>query len=277
MTNRTKMTVASAIMLAIVLIDQITKIYIKTHFVLHESYKVTSWFYLCFVENNGMAYGTELDSPLVLSIYGLIALMLGYSLYEYVREGKLSRTLFGIALAALAAFGVGMVLAPKYILTVFRIVAIGGFGWYLFTHIRKGMPWLLTVILSMIVAGAFGNLIDCVFYGQLFTDSIGHVATFADAAAGHLPANDWLQGRVVDMLYFPLIEFEWPDWMPRTGEMVDWGFMQFRWASWLPSSSEPFMFFKPVFNFADACISVGIALLFLCYWKQLSQHVFKEK
>lgn len=212
-------------MLGVVLIDQLIKIYIKTHFVLRESYEVASWFYLSFIENNGMAYGMEIGSKLVL--------------------------------------------------TLFRIVAVIGFIYYMFRWIRRSCnnadqtnekaSWLLIANFSMIIGGAIGNIVDCIFYGRWFTSSVGRVAQWADEAAGLLPAGEWLQGRVVDMFYFPLICFEWPASFPYAGENVNWFGFQFSWPDWLPCSDEPFMFFKPVFNFADAAISVGIALLLLNY------------
>lgn len=207
---------AILIMLAIIVIDQLIKIYIKTHFVLRESYEVASWFYLSFIENNGMAYGMEIGS--------------------------------------------------KVVLTSFRIVAVAAFGWFLFQRIRKSeAPWLFVVTMSMVVAGAIGNIIDCIFYGRWFTDSYGRVAQWADETEGLMPAGEWFQGRVVDMFYFPLISFEWPASFPRIHEMVTLCGLSFRWPSWMPCSDEPFMFFKPVFNFADAAISVGVALLLLMY------------
>lgn len=203
-------------MLAVIIIDQLIKIYIKTHFVLHESYEVASWFYLSFIENNGMAYGMEIGSKLVL--------------------------------------------------TLFRIVAVGGFGWYLFRRIRHGRAaWTFVVTMAMVVAGAIGNIIDCVFYGRWFTSSVGRVAQWADEASGLMPMGEWFQGRVVDMFYFPLIRFDWPDWVPAADDVVTMLGVAFHWPDWLPCSDEPFMFFKPVFNFADAAISVGIALLFIFY------------
>jgi len=208
---------AILIMLAIVLIDQLIKIYIKTHFVLRESYEVASWFYLSFIENNGMAYGMEIGS--------------------------------------------------KMVLTIFRIVAVCGFGWFLFSKIRKSeAPWFFVVNMAMVVAGAVGNIIDCVFYGRWFTNSFGRVAQWADPSVGLEPAGEWLQGRVVDMFYFPLLRFDWPASFPKMHELVTWCGVSFHWPDWLPCSDEPFLFFKPVFNFADAAISVGIVMLTLAYF-----------
>lgn len=207
---------AVAIMLAVILIDQWIKIYIKTHFVLRESYEVASWFYLSFIENNGMAYGMEVGS--------------------------------------------------KLLLTGFRIIAVGAFGYYLFQRIvRKEAPWPFVVTMSLVVSGAVGNIIDCIFYGRWFTSSVGRVATWADESLGLMPVGEWFQGKVVDMFYFPLIRFDWPASFPQEGELMTWLGMNFQWPGWLPCSDEPFMFFKPVFNFADAAISVGVALLLILY------------
>lgn len=216
MTKAKRQAILAVILIAaIIVIDQWIKIYIKTHFVLHESYKVTSWFYLSFIENNGMAFGMQVGS--------------------------------------------------KLLLTMFRIAAIGAFSWFLYDRIRKSAPWLFVVSFSMVIAGAIGNVIDCVFYGQWFTSSIGRVAQWADASVGLMPEHEWLQGRVVDMFYFPLIRFNWPDWVPRAGEMMQWG-VTFPWPDWMPCSDEPFLFFKPVFNFADAAVSVGVGILMLLYF-----------
>lgn len=208
-----KYLLAVGLMLAVILIDQWIKIYVKTHFVLHESYEVTSWFYLSFIENNGMAYGMELGS--------------------------------------------------KLFLTIFRLLAVGVFTYMLFSEIRKRKAsWFFVTCFSMVIAGAVGNLVDCIFYGRWFTDSVGQVAQWADAEAGLNPVGPWFEGRVVDMFYFPLIEFNWPESWYRAGELTGWGF---HWPSWLPCSDEPFQFFKPVFNFADAAISVGMAALVVFY------------
>lgn len=219
---------AIALILLVVVIDQYIKIYIKTHFVLHESYKVTSWFYLSFIENNGMAFGME--------------------------------------------FG------EKIWLTLFRIVAVGGFTWFLFSRIKnqKNAPWMFVINMALVVGGAIGNIFDCVFYGRWFTSSVGRIAQWADASSGLLPSGDWLQGRVVDMFYFPLIHFNWPDWMPRSGQLMDWG-IRFFWPDWMPCSNEPFMFFKPVFNFADAAISVGVFFLFVLYYFSMRKTEKKGK
>ena len=213
---------ALALFVTLIVIDQLIKIYIKTHFCLRESVEVTSWFYLSFIENNGMAYGMEFIN--------------------------------------------------KYALTFFRILMTGIFGWMLFRSIEKRVVTTpFVVVVSMILAGAAGNIIDCVFYGRWFTDSYGHVAQWADVSAGLMPQGEWFRGKVVDMFYFPLIKFDWPASFPVGGEMVRCLGMTFSWPSWLPTSDEPFLFFKPVFNFADACISVGVALLILFFRKDFEK------
>lgn len=221
---------AIILFLVLVVIDQVIKIYIKTHFCLRESVEVTSWFYLSFIENNGMAYGMEF--------------------------------------------------VDKYLLTAFRIVLSVGFCWALYRAIaRRLVSTSFVVVVSMILAGAVGNIIDCVFYGRWFTDSYGHIAQWANESAGLFPQGEWFKGKVVDMFYFPLIRFEWPDSFPMAGQMVHWLGMSFHWPSWLPTSDEPFMFFKPVFNFADSCISVGVVLLILFFRNDFSrlENIFDKK
>lgn len=210
---------AIALILLIVFLDQWIKFYVKMNFMLYESYEVTSWFSISFIENNGMAYGMELGS--------------------------------------------------KLFLTIFRIVAVGVFGYYLFTQIRKKKAsYFFAVCFSMVIAGAIGNLVDCIFYGRWFTESnVNQIAQWADADAGLLPSGEWLEGRVVDMFHFNLIEFNWPESWYAAGETASIFGWQFAWPSWLPCSDETFKFFKPVFNFADAAISVGMAVLVFLYMR----------
>ena len=165
-----------AIVLGAVAIDQAIKLYIATHYELGESREVFSWFWLCYVENNGMAFGIEWFSKLAL--------------------------------------------------TLFRLIAVGLLGWYTHTLLRKPetpVGYLATI--AFIIAGALGNIIDCVCYGKLF------------GYAG------WFYGRVVDMFYFPLIR----------------------------NSAGEVLFFRPVFNFADSCITCAVAVILLFYLKQLNQ------
>jgi len=185
---------ASLIIILILLIDQITKLYIKTNFVLGEEIKVFEWFSILFVENEGMAWGTKIPGQ-----YG------------------------------------------KLLLTLFRLVAIVGIGYWLWDSVRKHASRVLIVAISFIFAGAFGNIIDSVFYGMIFTDSYGRVAEFIPEGGGYAGL---FYGKVVDMLYFPLYDGPLPTWIPF------WG-------------GDHFTFFEPVFNFADTAISTGVVLLLL--------------
>jgi len=181
----------------ILLIDQVTKIYIKTHFVLGESVEVFSWFRILFIENEGAAWGTKLSDLLPIAD----------------STGKL-------------------------ILTVFRLLAIMGIGYWLIDIVRKNSSATLVIAVSLIFAGALGNILDSVFYGMLFNGSQNQVATlFAEKPYGSL-----FYGRVVDMLYFPMIDTTWPEWIPSIG-------------------GHPFRFFEPVFNIADTAISTGVGIL----------------
>ncbi|MEC3966631.1 lipoprotein signal peptidase [Flagellimonas halotolerans] len=185
------------IIILILLVDQISKIYIKTSFILGEAHEVFSWFKILFIENEGAAWGTKLSDLLPIS--------------EPV--GKL-------------------------VLTIFRIFAVFGIGYWLWDIIRKQSPKTLILAVSLIFAGAVGNIIDSVFYGLIFDHSHGQVATlFAEEPYGSL-----FHGKVVDMLYFPLVDTTWPDWVP------SWGGQRFR-------------FFEPVFNIADTAISTGVGIL----------------
>lgn len=185
------------IIVLILVVDQISKIYIKTSFILGEAHEVFSWFKILFIENEGAAWGTKLSDLLPIS--------------EPV--GKL-------------------------ILTIFRIFAVFGIGYWLWDIIRKQSPRTLILAVSLIFAGAVGNIIDSVFYGIIFDHSNGQVATlFAEQPYGSL-----FHGKVVDMLYFPLVDTTWPDWVPSVG-------------------GKRFRFFEPVFNIADTAISTGVGIL----------------
>jgi signal peptidase II len=142
----------------------------------------------------------------------------------------------------------GMEVVNKLALTLFRIVAMGVIGWFLYRLVKRNAPFGLITCLAMILAGAMGNIIDSVFYGVIFDSSVGRVAEFLPAGGGY---GQWLHGEVVDMLYFPLIQTTFPDWFPF------WG-------------GEKFIFFRPIFNLADASICVGIFFLFVVYHKSLS-------
>ena len=197
---------AVIIIIAILLIDQAIKIWVKTSMTLHESIHITDWFYITFIENMGMAFGMQLGSKIVLSLFCVVAIsVLGY--YIWLEVGKKART--------------------GYI-----------------------------VCLSMVLAGAAGNLIDCMFYGLVFNNSSEfYLSYFVPFGTGYAP---FLMGKVVDMFYFPLIETDWPQWMPFVG-------------------GDHFIFFSPVFNFADSAISVGVVLLLLFYREEISKITLKRE
>ena len=185
------------LILVILVIDQWSKIYIKTNFVLGESVTVFNWFKIFFIENEGAAWGAKLSDILPISD----------------RIGKL-------------------------ILTIFRLFAIFGIGYWLFDVIKKESSKTLILAVSLIFAGALGNILDSVFYGVIFNDSYNQVANlFAEEPYGQL-----FYGKVVDMLYFPMVDTTWPEWMPFVG-------------------GENFRFFEPVFNIADTAISTGVGIL----------------
>lgn len=140
----------------------------------------------------------------------------------------------------------GMQIIPKAVQTILRILLAGMLVWYLIRLLKAGYKRGYLVCLSLILAGAIGNIIDSVFYGVIFSESTPfELSTFVPVGQGY---TDWLHGKVVDMFYFPLFEFNWPGWMPVVG-------------------GDPFIFFSPVFNLADAAISCGVILLVLFYLK----------
>lgn len=194
------------ILIAVILIvDQAVKIYIKTHFQLHESIRVTDWFYIYFTENNGMAFGWEFFD--------------------------------------------------KIFLTLFRLIAAGLLIWYL-VHIslKKQFPTGYILSIALIIAGALGNVIDCVFYGLIFDHSYGQVAGFFPQDGGYAPV---FYGKVVDMLFFPVIDTTLPNWLPI------WG-------------GRDFLFFRPVFNIADTSITTGILILLIFYRSHLAEDTGKK-
>ena len=197
---------AVIIIIAILWIDQAIKIWVKTSMTLHESIHITDWFYITFIENMGMAFGMQLGSKIVLSL--------------------------------------------------FRVVAICVLGYYIWLEVGKKARTGYIVCLSMVLAGAAGNLIDCMFYGLVFNNSSEfYLSYFVPFGTGYAP---FLMGKVVDMFYFPLIETDWPQWMPFVG-------------------GDHFIFFSPVFNFADSAISVGVVLLLLFYREEISKITLKRE
>ena len=202
----TKGRLATLIIVAILLIDQAIKIWVKTSMTLHESIRVTDWFYITFIENMGMAFGMQLGSKIVLSL--------------------------------------------------FRVVAIGVLGYYIWQQVKRNARTGYIVCLSLVLAGAAGNLIDCMFYGMMFNESSPYYLSYlVDFGTGYAP---FLMGKVVDMFYFPIISTEWPQWVPIVG-------------------GDHFTFFSPIFNFADAAITTGGALLVICYYKTLNQLLTRKK
>ncbi|MBR0181008.1 MAG: lipoprotein signal peptidase [Prevotella sp.] len=196
---------AVGLVIAILIIDQLIKIWVKTSMHLHESIHITDWFYITFIENMGMAFGMQIGSKILLSL--------------------------------------------------FRLVAIVILSYYILQQVRKNVRTGYIVCLAMILAGAAGNLIDCMFYGLCFTSSSEfYTSYFVPFGSGYAP---FLMGKVVDMFYFPLIETEWPMWMPFVG-------------------GDHFVFFSPVFNFADASISVGVVILLLFFRKEISEISLKK-
>jgi signal peptidase II len=143
----------------------------------------------------------------------------------------------------------------KMFLSIFRIIAVGIMIWYLFRIARKEAPLGFIISLSLIIAGAFGNIIDSVFYGLLFDHSYGQIASILPPNGGYA---GFLHGKVVDMLYFPLINTRYPEWFPF------WG-------------GEDFIFFRPVFNIADSSITTGIFLVLIFYRKFFAETTGKEK
>lgn len=144
----------------------------------------------------------------------------------------------------------GMELFHKLFLTLFRIIAVGVIGYYLVKVIKKGYKTGFIACVSFILAGALGNILDCVFYGVIFNESTNsEIATFMPAGGGY---ESWFYGKVVDMFYFPIIDTTWPQWLPFVG-------------------GDHFIFFSPIFNMADASISCGIIALILFYSKYLNE------
>ncbi|MDC1259470.1 lipoprotein signal peptidase [Flavobacteriaceae bacterium] len=187
------------LVIAIILfIDQASKIYIKTHFELGQELKVFEWFRLFFIENEGMAWGAKLSD-----------------ISSHINDSS-----------------------AKLVLTIFRIFALFGIGYWLHQSLQKSASKILIISLALVFSGALGNIIDSVFYGILFDGSLGQTSTlFASESYASV-----FHGNVVDMLYFPLFKGYFPEWIPFIG-------------------GNYFSFFDPVFNVADMAISTGVGLL----------------
>jgi signal peptidase II len=182
---------AYALIFIILLVDQLSKIYIKTHFVLGEEVTVFNWFKILFIENEGMAWGAQIPGS-----YG------------------------------------------KIILTLFRLVAVTLIGYWLWDSVKKKSSNYLIVAIALILAGAFGNIIDSVFYGVIFNDSYHEVATLFS----NQPYGTYFHGKVVDLFYFPIWQGNLPSWLPIWGGRF-------------------FTFFNAIFNVADMAISTGVGIL----------------
>ncbi|WDF63217.1 lipoprotein signal peptidase [Flavobacterium sp. KACC 22763] len=186
----------------VLIVDQLSKIYVKTNFVLGEEVVIADWFRIHFIENEGMAWGTKIPGE-----YG------------------------------------------KLILTVFRIFAVVGIGWWLSDSIKKRHSTYLVVAIALIFAGAAGNIIDSVFYGVIFDDSTHNLATIFSPA----PYGTWFHGLVVDMFYFPIWEGNLPEWLPLFG-------------------GKHFAFFNAIFNIADVAISTGVGILLVFNRRAFPKH-----
>ena len=150
------------------------------------------------------------------------------------------------------AFGIEVI--GKLFLSVFRIIAVGFIGYYLYGLVKKNYSFRFIACIALIWAGAMGNIIDSIFYGVVFDHSYGQVATFMPVGGGY---ETWLHGKVVDMFYFPIVQTVMPEWVPV------WG-------------GEEFVFFRPIFNLADSAICVGVFVLLIFYRHTLSESLAKE-
>lgn len=193
--QKKRLLLAIAIIVGILVIDQIIKILVKTNMQIGESISVCgSWFQILFIENEGMAFGMSFGGN-----------------------------------------------TGKIILSIFRLLASVGIAWGIVYMVKNNVRKFLIISMSMIFAGAAGNIIDSCFYGLIFNDSTYQVAELFPAEGGYAP---FLFGKVVDMFYFPIISATLPDWVPV------WG-------------GEHFTFFNAIFNFADAAITIGIFMLII--------------
>ena len=204
-TKKSRGLIAAILILALLVIDQVIKIWVKTNMPLYDTIEITSWFKIHYIENNGMAFGMTFVNKLVLSL--------------------------------------------------FRIAAIALLCYYISLLVRRGCRLGYLICVAVVTAGAAGNIFDSMFYGLIFSGSspyyVSYFVAFGDGYAA------FLMGKVVDMFYFPLIESTFPDWLPI------WG-------------GEDYIFFSPVFNFADACVSVGVVAVLIFYQKELTE-LFKDE
>ncbi|MEL0183908.1 MAG: lipoprotein signal peptidase [Flavobacteriaceae bacterium] len=202
------------IVFIILVVDQVSKVYIKLNFPLTLYGELPlfdlGWFKLLFIENKGMAWGATINDFLP---------------FISERDGKL-------------------------FLTLFRMVAVTFIFYWLYNSVKQHSSKLLTISLSLILAGAIGNIIDSVFYGYFFTNSYYNVAQF-NPGNGY---ESFFHGHVVDMLQFPMFTWVWPDWIPYFG-------------------GNEFTFFEPVFNIADTSISIGVGIMLFFNKKIYSENL----
>lgn len=205
MKNISKSKIVLIVIFSVILIDQLSKIWIKTTMMIGEEHRVFgNWFIIHFIENNGMAFGIE--------FFGKIG---------------------------------------KYLLSIFRIVAVSAIAYYLAKLVKKEINIGFIIAVALIFSGALGNIIDSTFYGLIFDHSYSQVAQLFPPEGGYA---GFLQGRVVDMLYFPIIQGHYPDWSPI-------------------KPSEPFIFFSPVFNIADSAITIGMSIILIWHRKTLKSQL----
>ena len=182
----------------VLLVDQVSKIYVKLNFALGDYVDVFGWFKIYFIENNGMAFGMEIVS--------------------------------------------------KIFLTIFRIIAVGALAYYIHILIKKQVRIGYILTISLVLAGAAGNILDSVFYGVLFSASHyqGSIATFLPDSGGYAGL---FYGKVVDMLYFPIIK----------------------------NGAGDTIFFSPIFNVADSAISVAVGIILIFFRKELNDSLETKK
>ncbi len=195
MLDRKRINIAIITVVLVLIVDQVSKIWVKTNMYMDESITVfPNWFFIHFIENPGMAFGLEFGGS----------------------TGKL-------------------------VLSIFRIVAIFFFAWYLRSLVKIKAPKGLITAVSLVVAGATGNVIDSAFYGMIFSESPRYTPQLAEMFPSGGGYAGFLHGKVVDMLYFPIFDGHWPEFL----------------------GGGRFQFFRPVFNIADSAITVGMALILI--------------